>query len=168
MGRRHSKRRIPEGKEGCTPATGSWEAAIKRVRCDACGAPVSNKAQFYDNYRWTEACAGPPDTAAPVAAGGDGALAAPCRQLYTDADATLMEAALDLCELKLKHNIKMAAFERLSMLPKKHMLPKDGYDLTETWYRVEPCLNNPDIKKYIVHCSCQCDEHRYGHSLDGD
>eukprot|EP00873_Tetraselmis_striata_P041491 jgi/Tetstr1/461755/TSEL_006844.t1 len=74
------------------------------------------------------------------------------RQLYTGADATLMEAALNLCEWKLKHNIKMVAFERLSKLLKKHMLPKDGSELTETWYQVEKCLNVPDIKKYIVHC----------------
>jgi len=46
--------------------------------------------------------------------------------------ATLMEAALNLCEWKLKHNIKTAAFEKLSKLLKKHMLPKDGSDLTET------------------------------------
>eukprot|EP00873_Tetraselmis_striata_P005953 jgi/Tetstr1/426217/TSEL_016542.t1 len=58
------------------------------------------------------------------------------RQLYTGADATLMEAALNLCEWKLKHSIKMAAFERLSKLLKKHMLPKDGSQLTETWYQV--------------------------------
>eukprot|EP00873_Tetraselmis_striata_P034253 jgi/Tetstr1/454517/TSEL_041416.t1 len=89
------------------------------------------------------------------------------RQLYTGADATLMEAALNLCEWKLKHNIKTAAFERLSKLLKKHMLPKDGSELTETLYEVEQCLNIPDIKKYIVHC-CPCDEHRYDHSLDGD
>mmetsp|Transcript_37531 Transcript_37531/g.94854 ORF Transcript_37531/g.94854 Transcript_37531/m.94854 type:complete len:148 (+) Transcript_37531:210-653(+) len=78
-----------------------------------------------------------------------------------------MEAALNLCEWKLKHNIKTAAFERLSKLLKKHMLPKDGSELTETWYHVEQCLNVPDIKKYIVYC-CPCDEHRYGHSWDGD
>jgi len=78
-----------------------------------------------------------------------------------------MEAALNLCEWKLKHNIKTAAFERLSKLLKKHMLPKDGSELTETWYHVEQCLNVPDIKKYIVYC-CPCDEHRYGHSMDGD
>eukprot|EP00873_Tetraselmis_striata_P036281 jgi/Tetstr1/456545/TSEL_043267.t1 len=58
------------------------------------------------------------------------------RQLYTGADATLMEAALNLCEWKLKHSIKTAAFERLSKLLKKHMLPKDGSQLTETWYQV--------------------------------
>eukprot|EP00873_Tetraselmis_striata_P010277 jgi/Tetstr1/430541/TSEL_020339.t1 len=52
------------------------------------------------------------------------------RQLLTGADATLMEAALNLCEWKLKHNIKTAAFERLSKLLKKHMLPKDGSELT--------------------------------------
>eukprot|EP00873_Tetraselmis_striata_P040125 jgi/Tetstr1/460389/TSEL_000067.t1 len=50
----------------------------------------------------------------------------------TSAVATLMEAALNLCEWKLKHNIKTAAFEKLSKLLKKHMLPKDGSDLTET------------------------------------
>eukprot|EP00873_Tetraselmis_striata_P019358 jgi/Tetstr1/439622/TSEL_028044.t1 len=77
-----------------------------------------------------------------------------------------MEAALNLCEWKLKHNIKTAAFERLSKLLKKHVLPKDGSELTETWYQMEQCVNVPDIKKYIVHC-CPCDEHRYGHSLDG-
>eukprot|EP00873_Tetraselmis_striata_P041571 jgi/Tetstr1/461835/TSEL_006914.t1 len=37
-----------------------------------------------------------------------------------------MEAALSLCEWKLKHNIKTAAFERLSKLLKKHMLPTEG------------------------------------------
>lgn len=89
------------------------------------------------------------------------------RELYTGAEATLMEAALNLCEWKLKHNIKTAAFERLSKVMKKHMLPKDGSELTETWYQVEQCLNVPDIKKYIVHC-CPCDEHRYGDFLDGD
>eukprot|EP00873_Tetraselmis_striata_P009913 jgi/Tetstr1/430177/TSEL_020008.t1 len=47
------------------------------------------------------------------------------------------------------------------------MLPKDGSELTETWYKVEQCLHVHDIKKYIVHC-CACDEHRYDHSLDGD
>eukprot|EP00873_Tetraselmis_striata_P001429 jgi/Tetstr1/421693/TSEL_012631.t1 len=78
-----------------------------------------------------------------------------------------MEAALNLCEWELKHNKKTAAFERLSKLLKKHMLPKDGLELTETWYRVEQCLNVPDIRKYIVH-GCPCDEHRYGHSPDGD
>eukprot|EP00873_Tetraselmis_striata_P019084 jgi/Tetstr1/439348/TSEL_027786.t1 len=201
MGRHNSKRRMPEGKEGWTHATGTWEAAIKRVRCDACGAPVT-KTHFYDTHRWRETCAEPPDTAAPVAAGGDGAHAAPDadgdaegiiagvvdgnpsddsrgdsdgeadagarrRQLYNGADATLMEVALNLCEWKLKHNIKTAAFGRLSKLLKKHMLPKDGSELTKTWYQVEHCLNVPDIKKYIVHC-CPCDEHRYGHSLDGD
>eukprot|EP00873_Tetraselmis_striata_P016039 jgi/Tetstr1/436303/TSEL_025143.t2 len=88
-------------------------------------------------------------------------------KLYTGADATLMEGALNLCEWKLKHNIKTAAFERLSKLLKKHMLPKDGSELTETWYKVEQCLNVPGIKKYIVHC-CPCGEHRYDHSLDGD
>eukprot|EP00873_Tetraselmis_striata_P035746 jgi/Tetstr1/456010/TSEL_042787.t1 len=54
------------------------------------------------------------------------------RQLYTGADATLMEAALNVCEWKLKHNIKTAAFERLSKLLKKHMLPNDGSELTKT------------------------------------
>eukprot|EP00873_Tetraselmis_striata_P043400 jgi/Tetstr1/463664/TSEL_008525.t1 len=281
MGRHNSKRRMPEGKEGWTPATGTWEAAIKRVRCGACGALVS-RTRFYDTHRWTEACAEPPDTATPVAAGGDGAPAAPYvrhasapsgpgqtetrgelasmaaqetnaelhvgtvitktfgtrgsflgqelrelmdadsnadsdaegivagvvddnpsddsrgdsdgegdagarydfvtgtniargkyddekrrRQLYTSADATLMEAALNICEWKLKRNIKMAAFERLSKLLEKHVLPKDGSEHTETWYQMEQCLDVPDIKKYIVHC-CPCDEHRYGHSLDGD
>eukprot|EP00873_Tetraselmis_striata_P006706 jgi/Tetstr1/426970/TSEL_017183.t1 len=58
------------------------------------------------------------------------------RQLYTGADATLMEAALNLCEWKLKHNIKTAAFERLAKLLKKHVLPKDGSELTETWYQM--------------------------------
>eukprot|EP00873_Tetraselmis_striata_P040878 jgi/Tetstr1/461142/TSEL_006280.t1 len=89
------------------------------------------------------------------------------RHLYTGADATLMEATLNLCKWKPKHNIKTAAFERLSKMLKKHMLPKEGSELTGTWYQVEQCLNVPDIKKYIVHC-CPCDEHRYGHSLDGD
>eukprot|EP00873_Tetraselmis_striata_P008691 jgi/Tetstr1/428955/TSEL_018930.t1 len=69
------------------------------------------------------------------------------RQLYTGADATMMEAALNLCEWKLNHNIKTAAFERLSKLLKKHMLPKDGSELTEAWYQVEQSLNVPDIKK---------------------
>eukprot|EP00873_Tetraselmis_striata_P026784 jgi/Tetstr1/447048/TSEL_003676.t1 len=55
------------------------------------------------------------------------------RPLYTGAaEATLMEAPLNLCEWELKHNIKTAAFERLSKLLKKHMLPKDGSKLT-TW-----------------------------------
>eukprot|EP00873_Tetraselmis_striata_P018864 jgi/Tetstr1/439128/TSEL_027580.t1 len=63
------------------------------------------------------------------------------RQLYTSADATLMEAALNLCEWKLKHNIKTAAFERLSKLLKKHMLPKDGSELTETWCQDMPSSN---------------------------
>eukprot|EP00873_Tetraselmis_striata_P025216 jgi/Tetstr1/445480/TSEL_033258.t1 len=90
------------------------------------------------------------------------------RQLYTGADATQMEAALNLCEWKLKHNIKTTAFERLSKLLKKHMqLQKDGSELTETWYRVEQYLNVPDIKKNIAH-SCPCDEQRHGHSLEGD
>eukprot|EP00873_Tetraselmis_striata_P019875 jgi/Tetstr1/440139/TSEL_028496.t1 len=90
------------------------------------------------------------------------------RQLYTDADATLMGAALNLCEWKLKHNMKTAAFEGLSKLLKKLMLSnKDGSQLTETWYNVEQCPNVPDIKKYIVQC-CPCDEHRYGHSPDDD
>eukprot|EP00873_Tetraselmis_striata_P010282 jgi/Tetstr1/430546/TSEL_020344.t1 len=98
---------------------------------------------------------------------GEGDAGARRRQLYTGADATLMEAALNLCELKLKHNIKTAAFERLSKLLKKHVLPKDGSELTETWYQMEQCLNVPDIKKYFVPC-CPRDEHRYGHSMDGD
>eukprot|EP00873_Tetraselmis_striata_P009962 jgi/Tetstr1/430226/TSEL_020055.t1 len=76
MGRRNSKRRIHEDKEGWTHATGTWEAATKRVHCNACGAPVS-KTRFYDNHRWTEACAESPDTTARVAAGGDGDPAAP-------------------------------------------------------------------------------------------
>eukprot|EP00873_Tetraselmis_striata_P041714 jgi/Tetstr1/461978/TSEL_007051.t1 len=58
------------------------------------------------------------------------------RQLYTGADTTLMETALNLCEWKLKHNIKTAAFERPSKLLKKHMLPKDGSELAETWYQM--------------------------------
>eukprot|EP00873_Tetraselmis_striata_P001387 jgi/Tetstr1/421651/TSEL_012591.t1 len=37
-----------------------------------------------------------------------------------------METAFNLCEWKLTHNIKTAAFERLSKLLKKYMLPKDG------------------------------------------
>eukprot|EP00873_Tetraselmis_striata_P017412 jgi/Tetstr1/437676/TSEL_000234.t1 len=80
-----------------------------------------------------------------------------------------MEAALSLCEWKLKHNnIKTAAFERLSKLLKKHMLPsKDGSELTETWYQVGQCMNVSDIKKYIVH-RFPCDMHWNGHSLDGD
>eukprot|EP00873_Tetraselmis_striata_P004497 jgi/Tetstr1/424761/TSEL_015278.t1 len=53
-------------------------------------------------------------------------------QLYTGADVTLMEAALNVCEWKLKQNIKTAAFERLSKMLKKHMLPEDGSELTET------------------------------------
>eukprot|EP00873_Tetraselmis_striata_P000346 jgi/Tetstr1/420610/TSEL_011698.t1 len=65
---------------------------------------------------------------------GEGDAGARRRQLYTGADATLMEAAHNLCEWKLKHNIKTAAFERLSKLLKKHMLPKHGSKLTETWY----------------------------------
>eukprot|EP00873_Tetraselmis_striata_P042652 jgi/Tetstr1/462916/TSEL_007864.t1 len=79
----------------------------------------------------------------------------------------LMVAALNLCECKLKHNIKTAAFERLSKLLKKDMLPKDGSEVTETCSHVEQCVNVPDEKKSIVHC-CPCDEHRYGHSMDGD
>eukprot|EP00873_Tetraselmis_striata_P009098 jgi/Tetstr1/429362/TSEL_019279.t1 len=121
MGRRNSKRRIPQGKEDWTGTKRTWEEVTKRMRCHACGASVS-KTYFYDIRRWTEASAKPPDTAAPVAAGGDGAPAAPRRQLYTGADAILMEAALNICEWKLKHNIKTAAFERLSKLL-KHMLP---------------------------------------------
>eukprot|EP00873_Tetraselmis_striata_P013232 jgi/Tetstr1/433496/TSEL_022766.t1 len=78
----------------------------------------------------------------------------------------MMEAALNLCEWKLKHNIKTAAFGRQSKLLKKLMLPKDGSKLTETLYHMKQCLKVPDIRKYIVHC-CPCDEHRYGHSLDG-
>eukprot|EP00873_Tetraselmis_striata_P038408 jgi/Tetstr1/458672/TSEL_045062.t1 len=78
-----------------------------------------------------------------------------------------MEAALNLCEWKLTHNIKTAAFERLSKLLEKHMLLKDGSELTETWYQWEQCLNVPDIKNHIVHC-CPLDEHRYGPFLDGD
>eukprot|EP00873_Tetraselmis_striata_P043170 jgi/Tetstr1/463434/TSEL_000738.t1 len=89
------------------------------------------------------------------------------RQLYTGAKATMMEAALNLCEWKLKHDIKTEAFEILSKLLKKHMLPKQGSEVTETWYQVEQCMNVPDIK-YTVHCYCPCDEHRYGHCLDGD
>eukprot|EP00873_Tetraselmis_striata_P024164 jgi/Tetstr1/444428/TSEL_032315.t1 len=91
MGRRNSKRRIHEGKEGWTPATGSWDAASKRVRCHACGAPVS-KTQFYDTHRWTEACAEPPDTAAPAAAGGDGAPAAPLPQLLAGLNRAFCDA----------------------------------------------------------------------------
>eukprot|EP00873_Tetraselmis_striata_P042783 jgi/Tetstr1/463047/TSEL_007985.t1 len=68
------------------------------------------------------------------------------RQLCIGADANLMEAALNICEWKLKHNIKTAALERLPKLLKKHMLPKDGSELTET-YQVDQCLNVPDIKK---------------------
>eukprot|EP00873_Tetraselmis_striata_P032908 jgi/Tetstr1/453172/TSEL_040189.t1 len=78
-----------------------------------------------------------------------------------------MEAALNLCEWKLNHNIQTAALKRLSKLLKKYIMPKDGSELTETWYHVGKSLNVPDIKKYIAHC-CPCDEHRYGHSLDGD
>eukprot|EP00873_Tetraselmis_striata_P019361 jgi/Tetstr1/439625/TSEL_028047.t1 len=86
MGRPNSKRRIPEGKESWTPATWTWEAAITRVRCDACGASVA-KTWFYDKHRWTEACTEPPDTAAPVAAGGDGVPATPQElRILLDAD----------------------------------------------------------------------------------
>eukprot|EP00873_Tetraselmis_striata_P036957 jgi/Tetstr1/457221/TSEL_043869.t1 len=74
--------------------------------------------------------------------GGEGDVGARRRQLYSGADATLMEAALNLCEWRLKHNIKTAAFERLSKLLKKHVLPKDGSELTETWYQMEQCLNS--------------------------
>eukprot|EP00873_Tetraselmis_striata_P014841 jgi/Tetstr1/435105/TSEL_024073.t1 len=49
------------------------------------------------------------------------------RQLHTGADATLIKVALYLCEM-------------LSKLRKKHMLPKDGPELTETWYQVEQCM----------------------------
>eukprot|EP00873_Tetraselmis_striata_P003161 jgi/Tetstr1/423425/TSEL_014106.t1 len=83
------------------------------------------------------------------------------------ANATLMEAALNLREWKLNHNMKTAAFERLLKLLKTHMLPKNGSELAEMWYQVKQCLNVPDIRKCIVHC-CPCDEHRYGHSKDGD
>eukprot|EP00873_Tetraselmis_striata_P045064 jgi/Tetstr1/465328/TSEL_000865.t1 len=74
------------------------------------------------------------------------------RQLYTGADATLMEAALNLCEQwKLKHNIKAAAFERLSKLLKKHMLPKDGSELTETWYQdMRPKKKKMDMQMALV------------------
>eukprot|EP00873_Tetraselmis_striata_P027202 jgi/Tetstr1/447466/TSEL_003723.t1 len=77
QGRRNSKRRIPEGKEGGTPAEGIQDEVTKRMCRRACGASVS-RIHFYDNRRWPEACAKrPPDTAAHVAAGGDGAPAAP-------------------------------------------------------------------------------------------
>eukprot|EP00873_Tetraselmis_striata_P024631 jgi/Tetstr1/444895/TSEL_032733.t1 len=99
MGRRNSKRRIPAGKEGWTAAEGIPEPVTKRICRRACGACFT-RTRFYDTHRR--------------------------RQLYTGADATLMEAALNLCEWRLKHNIKTAAFERLSKLLKKHMLPKDG------------------------------------------
>eukprot|EP00873_Tetraselmis_striata_P022112 jgi/Tetstr1/442376/TSEL_030502.t1 len=47
------------------------------------------------------------------------------RQLYTGADATLMEAALNLCEWnKLKHNIKTAAFERCQDMPSSNRREK--------------------------------------------
>eukprot|EP00873_Tetraselmis_striata_P023948 jgi/Tetstr1/444212/TSEL_032105.t1 len=61
----------------------------------------------------------------------------------------MMEAALNLCEWKLKHNIKMAAFGRLSKLLKKLMLPKDGSKLAETLYHMKQCLKDmrPKIKK---------------------
>eukprot|EP00873_Tetraselmis_striata_P019437 jgi/Tetstr1/439701/TSEL_028120.t1 len=59
-----------------------------------------------------------------------------------------MEAALNLCQMKLKHNIKTAAFEGLSKLLKRHMLRKDGSELTETWHQVEQCMNVSDIKKF--------------------
>eukprot|EP00873_Tetraselmis_striata_P001444 jgi/Tetstr1/421708/TSEL_012646.t1 len=240
MGRRNSKRRILEGKEGWTPAKGIQEEASKRMCCRACGAHVS-KTRFHDKHRWTEACAKPPpDTAALVTAGclkaplttyrlvplahqPDGAFEGELRELLDadgDADsdaegivagvvegnpsddscsdndgegdagarydfstgtsnaqgknddgksanATLMEAALNLREWKLNHNIKTAAFERLLKLLKTHMLPKNGSELAEMWYQMKQCLNVPDIRKCIVHC-CPCDEHRYGHSKDGD
>eukprot|EP00873_Tetraselmis_striata_P016626 jgi/Tetstr1/436890/TSEL_025666.t1 len=69
------------------------------------------------------------------------------RQLYTGAGATLLETALNLCEWKLKHHIKTAAFERLSKQLKKHMLPKDGSKLTEKCHHVEQCPNVPNTKK---------------------
>eukprot|EP00873_Tetraselmis_striata_P040690 jgi/Tetstr1/460954/TSEL_006106.t1 len=60
------------------------------------------------------------------------------RQLYTGADATLMKAAFNLCKWKLKHNIKTAAFERLSKLLKKLAHATKGRtELTETTYQVE-------------------------------
>eukprot|EP00873_Tetraselmis_striata_P007317 jgi/Tetstr1/427581/TSEL_017707.t1 len=61
--------------------------------------------------------------------------------------ATMMKAAPNLCGWKLKHNIKTAAFERLSKMLKKNMLPKDGSEVTKTWYRyhVEQCMNVPDL-----------------------
>eukprot|EP00873_Tetraselmis_striata_P021021 jgi/Tetstr1/441285/TSEL_029536.t1 len=86
----------------------------------------------------------------------------------------MMEGALNLCERKLKHNnIKTAAFERLPKVLKKHMLPKDGLELsTETWYHVEQCLNVPVIKKTVLYRSQwllpACNDHRHGDSLDCD
>eukprot|EP00873_Tetraselmis_striata_P013690 jgi/Tetstr1/433954/TSEL_023131.t1 len=165
MGRRSSKRLIPEGKEGWTPATGTWEAAIKRElrklldsNSDADSDAEGIVAGVVD---------GNPSDDSRGDSDGEGDAGARRRQLYTGADAILMEAALSLGELKLKHSIKTAAFERLSKLLKKHMLTKDGSELTETWYQVKQCLDVPAMKKYIVQW-CPCDEHRYGHSLDGD
>lgn len=73
MGRPNSKRRIPQGKEGWTPAEGSWYPLFKIMRCSACGDGFKRN-KFYDKHRWAEPCGKPPPTtAAPVAAGGDGA-----------------------------------------------------------------------------------------------
>eukprot|EP00873_Tetraselmis_striata_P040117 jgi/Tetstr1/460381/TSEL_000059.t1 len=66
----------------------------------------------YDFSTWTSSARGKYD---------DGKSNRRGQSLYTGADATLMEAALNLCEWKLKHNTKTAAFERLSKLLKKHI-----------------------------------------------
>eukprot|EP00873_Tetraselmis_striata_P038758 jgi/Tetstr1/459022/TSEL_004490.t1 len=71
MGRSNSKRRIPEGKEGWTAAEGIMEPVTKTIYRRAFGARFT-MTRFYDTHRW--ACAEPPPpTAAPIAAGGDGA-----------------------------------------------------------------------------------------------
>eukprot|EP00873_Tetraselmis_striata_P033571 jgi/Tetstr1/453835/TSEL_003999.t1 len=130
MGRHNSKRRILEGKEGWTPSEGTWVEVTKKINADSDAEGIV--AGVVEGNPFDSDSDG----------GGDAS--ARRRQFYTGAEATLMEAALNLCEWKLKRNIKRAAFERQSKLLTKHMLPKDGSKLAETWYPGEQCLNAPD------------------------
>eukprot|EP00873_Tetraselmis_striata_P028453 jgi/Tetstr1/448717/TSEL_035954.t1 len=139
MGRRNSKHRIPEGKEGWTPATGTWEAAIKRELRELLDADIDvdsdaeGKVAGVVEGNPSDDNRSDGDGEGDAGAGYDFSIGTNSargkrRELYTGADATLMEAALNLCEWKLKHNIKTAAFEGLSKLLKKHCYQRTGLD----------------------------------------
>eukprot|EP00873_Tetraselmis_striata_P013344 jgi/Tetstr1/433608/TSEL_022873.t1 len=140
MGHRNSKRRIPTGKEGWTAAEGIPEPELGKL-LDADGDSEGIVAGVVEGN--------PSDD---IRSDSDGEGDA-CARFDFSTETGSARGKYDDGKSKLKHNIKTAAFERLmSKMLKKHMLPKDGSELTETWYHVERCRNVPDVKKYIVHC----------------